>query len=492
MRNRIVASLMVIVMLVVTVMPTSPFIYQADAGIAEDMEGFLDDMGAMSNIQEPGSFSAGGRNVFGGASLSMRFDTTQPPLVTFSPPSLRASCSGLDFNSGLISILNLDMIQDLLEQSGSSLAWGLLIGLAYSLPTVKNVFETVQKIVRYIQQLQGNACEIGKKLGVGLGNQLFKTGHENKEASEDVAGGSAGTFAEAWEDIWNDPGQFAKNTTGNFVYDAISDLPGSGLSDDLKYAMMGMFGTIEWFPDSALPENGGKCTPDNPEEANVIYRVHSPAISVKPEDVINKLLNGGKIDSYSCGSNCINVIGGTSCTNLSPDTRQINRGLVEDVRTQLTVAVESFANRQTIPAEAKNYISVPVTPSFSDLILYLSAKKRLGEPVNLDIDLLAHYYSYSLLQYIITYMSDILHKNKSLLMGSPDLPAGLTENIETFFQTYRETSGKIYEIIEKEQRKFLDTVDHQGFINQFLLTENSRQLNSLANGVFSSLGSMNK
>ena len=236
--NKFISVLMITVILTVTVIPSSPWISSANAGIENDMENFLDGLGVMSNVQMPGSFKAGGRNIYSGGSMSMRIDNTIPPIMTFQPTSLRVSCSGMDFNAGLISILNLDMIQQLLEQGGTSLAWGLLIGLAYSLPTVSNVLEKIQKFTRWMQMLEGNICEIGKKIGSSLGESISEGFQHGKQAS-DIASGASGTMVEAIKDIWNNPDQFAQSTRGNLVYDALADLHFA--SDETYRAAMAIF-----------------------------------------------------------------------------------------------------------------------------------------------------------------------------------------------------------------------------------------------------------
>ncbi len=53
----------------------------AFAGLDSDLEGFLDDIGVMSNISAPGSFQAGGRSVLSGGSISMRMKKQYPPLL---------------------------------------------------------------------------------------------------------------------------------------------------------------------------------------------------------------------------------------------------------------------------------------------------------------------------------------------------------------------------------------------------------------------------
>jgi len=441
---------MIIVVLSVTSIPSSPFISVASAGIENDMEGFLDDMNIMSNIQQPGSFEAGGKNIYSGGSMSMRIDTSTPPITTFQPPSLRVSCSGLDFNAGLISVLNLDMIQNLLEQGGTSLAWGLLIGLAYSLPTVSNVFEKIQKYTRWMQQLQGNACQIGKNLGASLGGTV-KESYQNKQKTEDVASGDAGTTVEAQKDIWNNPTKFAKSSRGNLVYDALADL---GIMDDetLK-AAMGIFGTIEWFPQTDITT--GDCSPDNPEEVNISHRVYTPSMSTKTSDIIEAFVNGGEIDSYNCSAHCAALgVLSTSCTGLKPTSVHLN-GFREKIYDTLYSAIEHLADGEGLTTKEEQYINAPVMPNFTDMILYLTTQYRQNKPILADLQAISEFYSYWMLEYALSYINDAIHKSKPILLSSKEVPSKLTNEIENFFATYRKASVDINKVFREARKVFI-------------------------------------
>jgi len=450
--NKIVSIFMIIVVLSVTSIPSSPFIGVANAGIESDMEGFLDEMNVMSNIQMSGAFEAGGRNIYSGGSMSMRIDTSTPPIMTFQPPSLRISCSGLDFNAGLISVLNLDMIQNLLEQGGTSLAWGLLVGLAYSLPTVSNVFEKIQKYTRWLQQLQGNACQIGKNLGASLGGAIRES-FQSKQKSEAVASGSAGTTMEAQADIWESPTEFARSSRGNLVYDALADL---GIMDDETIkAAMGIFGTIEWFPQT---DKSGDCSPNNPEEVNIIHRVYTPAMSTKTSDIIEAFVNGGEIDTYSCSAHCAALgILSTSCTALAPTTVHID-GFREKIYDTLYSAIKHLADGEGLTTMEQQYINAPVMPNFTDMILYLTTQYRQNKPILADLQAISEYYSYWMLEYMLSYVNNAIHKSKPILLSSKEVPSKLTDEIENFYATYRKASVDINKVFREAREKFIKEI----------------------------------
>jgi conjugative transfer pilus assembly protein TraH len=459
--NKIMTSL--VMALVLFYLSTAP-VY---AGLDDDMHSFLDNMDVMSNMQTPGSFEAGGRQIFSGGSMSMRFKTDIPPVVTYQPPSLRVSCSGMDFNAGLISILNLDMIQKILEQGGTSLTWGLLIGLSYSLPTVANVFEKIQKYTRWLQMLEGNMCEIGKNLGTSIG-EMIGGGYEKNKTEGDVASGSVGTITEALKDLFDNPADFAKKTRGNIIYDVVHGI--GGFDSQTVEAIMGMFGTIVWHPTSDM---SGQCTPSEPETEEIHFYVHMPNLEVKTLDVINKLVNGGAVDIYECGATCAAAgIVGTTCTALNPGTATIN-GLKEEVYNALISAVNKLATGDYLDTEESSYLTVPILPNFTDIIMYLATMQRQGYSVSNDIDNLATYYSYWLIEYVLSYISDTVYKSIPIMLQNKKVIADVGKQITEFSQNFKRTNSEIHDVFRQQRESFVEAMSQSQLLEQFVFYKTS-------------------
>ena len=121
----------------------------------------------MSNTTASGKYHSNGVNYYSGGSLVFRFKNEVPyrPIFAYRPPTLKAGCNGLSLDMGFMSIMDLDEISKQLEQAGTSLMWGILAGIMYSLPTVGEIFKFIQDIVQKIQYLLQNACNIGKQWG---------------------------------------------------------------------------------------------------------------------------------------------------------------------------------------------------------------------------------------------------------------------------------------------------------------------------------------
>lgn len=59
--------------------------------------------------------------------------TNPQPVWSFSPPEIQAGCNGLNMKGMFVSLLGLDQFGSMLQNAGASLAWGIAIGLVYSL-----------------------------------------------------------------------------------------------------------------------------------------------------------------------------------------------------------------------------------------------------------------------------------------------------------------------------------------------------------------------
>jgi len=142
---------------------------------------------AMSNLTMPNVYeetdSEGNvisTNFYSGG-LSYSFENSYPPpIFSASPPSIEAGCNGLNIKGMFISLLGLDQLGAMLQNAGASLAWGVAIGLIYSLPGVASAFKMINKWAKDIQNLLGNACQSG----INIGKALAKKAGIDKEAIE--------------------------------------------------------------------------------------------------------------------------------------------------------------------------------------------------------------------------------------------------------------------------------------------------------------------
>lgn len=125
-----------------------------------------------------------------GGSLTLKRDTQNFPLWwNFQPPGIQASCSGISFKGMFGTIVNLDEIATQFEEAGASFAWGILVGVIYSLPGIGEIFTKLDAWAKKIQSMLSNSCNAGIAMGKQWGTQ----------AQESVANDLKGTWAhESW------------------------------------------------------------------------------------------------------------------------------------------------------------------------------------------------------------------------------------------------------------------------------------------------------
>lgn len=148
---------------------------------------FWDDFMANSllNVTQGGTIKYGNGRIFYTTSVYFRFGPAfeqYEPIIEFSPPKTSFGCGGLSIKGMFIKILGLDRLSLMLKSAGASLAWGIAIGLIYSLPGVSASFSFLNNWAKKIQQLLQNACQSGFNIGrhmakkvPGLdGNKIFQ------------------------------------------------------------------------------------------------------------------------------------------------------------------------------------------------------------------------------------------------------------------------------------------------------------------------------
>ena len=113
------------------------------------------------------------KSMFYTGSFYYRFtESATPPLMwTFSPPEVEVGCNGFNLKGMFMSLLGIDQFGSMLQNAGTSLAWGVAIGLIYSLPGVASVFKFINQWAKDIQKLLGNACQSGIAIGQAIAAQ---------------------------------------------------------------------------------------------------------------------------------------------------------------------------------------------------------------------------------------------------------------------------------------------------------------------------------
>ena len=165
------------------------------------------------------------------------------PWLQIQPPSLKAGCGGISLSAGFAGFLDLQQIGNELQGAISSVGMGVLVALLQTLPTIGNAFKAIEKIVRKIQQLLANACQLTVKAIdshiINNPNSLY--GKAKKKLRSDLAssGGASwmSTLQKGYQSITKYSSNFLGNSS-NYTTAKNSAAGTIGLTSDSKYYAM--------------------------------------------------------------------------------------------------------------------------------------------------------------------------------------------------------------------------------------------------------------
>lgn len=128
----------------------------------------------LSNVTPMGMYAdptSGARYLYGGNVVFKFKDATRgvPPIFQFAPPKIKAGCNGISVTGGMLSMLGLDGIADQIQNAGTAVVYGILVGLIYSLPGLEKVFAHIRKWAEWLQSIMRDACSFGQQLGAQIG-----------------------------------------------------------------------------------------------------------------------------------------------------------------------------------------------------------------------------------------------------------------------------------------------------------------------------------
>jgi hypothetical protein len=96
-------------------------------------------------------------------SVNFKFNkklTSFAPWIKGRAPSVKAGCGGISLDAGFAAFLDLETIGDQLEQAISSVGMGVIVVLIQTLPSIGKAYEDIQKLVKKIQSMLQNACQL--------------------------------------------------------------------------------------------------------------------------------------------------------------------------------------------------------------------------------------------------------------------------------------------------------------------------------------------
>lgn len=339
-----------------------------------DIDSTLDKIVGSSYYMPPGEVKSPTTNTWtlGSYSFRLKNDLLNRPVLSLRPPQATFSCSGADFDAGMLSMLNLNTFGDMLQQAGSSVAWGIVIGLVYSLPGVGDAFQKLNEWARMFQQLISNSCMIGTQLGQDWGSKIFHKKANNAQG-EKVASGAVSSFEEAHKYFLRyirETGRL-KQFFGAIPYGPLYE--GGWTDTETADLIATLFGVIEW---RAVDTSGNDCTSEsclNPSSVKVVYY---PPIANSLQDIVN----GSTTKLYHCNWEYDTNIRAFKCKGgISVIDKSITQGLRDKVIEQIDGIVDDIidASFSATPEDARWIKSVPL-PNFPEVINYLAILKKMG------------------------------------------------------------------------------------------------------------------
>jgi len=126
-------------------------------------------IGTVYNMDDGGGYATMG-------SISLRSPGAVNPLAglfNVTMPTFHAGCNGLDLNTGgLFFITDPNILVQRLTSYGTSVVYGMLIGLASSLPVIGHALKWLRQHQVSLDGVVANGCELGKSYGKEMGDSI--------------------------------------------------------------------------------------------------------------------------------------------------------------------------------------------------------------------------------------------------------------------------------------------------------------------------------
>lgn len=207
--QKLTASILLIVFGVVLLVPS-----RASSG---DMGGYMDSMLSQLQNLTPKSYEGQERGYFMGGSASVRFGFQQQPLVSFTPPSAKVGCSGIDLTMGGFSYLNFEhLVQKLQGILSAAPAFAFQAALGTLCEQCKDIVSSLEQMTNMINSLNVDSCKASAALGGWVGSQVGKS-----VSSSLSDGGSNSWFSElktTMNDTANSFNKYVQSVTGDVDY----------------------------------------------------------------------------------------------------------------------------------------------------------------------------------------------------------------------------------------------------------------------------------
>lgn len=262
------------------------------SGLQSQLNGLFD---SMANVTEPGVFETQRRGVISGGRATVKNRLFTESIVSFSPPSWKAGCGGIDLFGGAFSFINSEQLTQLLRAVAANAAgYAFQLAIKITCEMCATVLETLQKKIQELNQFMGNSCQLAQ----GIVNDV-SSAFNFTEKTHDKHQASVKGFVEDFFSSWSEPkgesatAAVAQNApellrTGNIVWMQLQRSNAANWfrvkgDNNLLEAIMSITGSVIIHE----PTNDDRDTQPVTE---------LPGNKISLEDIVM----GGKVSIYSC------------------------------------------------------------------------------------------------------------------------------------------------------------------------------------------------
>lgn len=181
----------------------------------------------MANVTEPGVYELQRRGVIAGGGVVTRSKVVNTQMMTFTPPSWKAGCGGIDLYLGSFSFINADQFIELLRAvAANSAGYAFEIALDNVCPQCMVVMNGLQKSMQQLNQFAGNSCQLAKGIVTEGAEQIGMQTRNSKTLSA-MASGLMDDWSSTYQEVQsnldeiyhqNRPDEYNEKFIGNVVW----------------------------------------------------------------------------------------------------------------------------------------------------------------------------------------------------------------------------------------------------------------------------------
>lgn len=298
------------------------------SGIQSQMDKLFGDM---SNVTSPGAYKTQRRGVLTAGRVTQKSKIFQENLVSFSPPSWKAGCGGVDMYGGALSFISKEQIVALMRAvAANAKGYFFQLALSNTCPDCATWIETFQKKIQELNQFLGNSCQLAQGLVNDASNLLpFDVKHKNEASLTATTKGFVDDFFETRQ---QNSGKSATKTLQEKDPAKLKEMTGN-----VTWKQLQLNSARNWFTngDNALMEAilsvtgsviiGMPTSDGSGDDATPIHFI--PGYQV----TLEQLMHGGPTKVYDCSGDTSECAGTNGVLNKKDVNLKGIRTMIDEV-----------------------------------------------------------------------------------------------------------------------------------------------------------------